>query len=168
MKRAGMEEIEFFSSGPAATHRAGVSLAAFLQPDDVVALYGDLGSGKTVMAQGICSGLGVSEPVTSPTYTLIQEYRGFPGGRHADGPRGGIKIYHFDFYRISSLREIEDLDPEGYFEAGGICLIEWAERGEIFLPDNHLSVRLARTGPDPDKRRIVLAAPGARDIRLES
>lgn len=167
MTRAGMKEIEFFSSGPAETHRAGASLAAFLRPDDVVALYGDLGSGKTVMAQGICSGLGVSGPVTSPTYTLIQEYRGFQGGKQAVPPVG-IIIYHFDFYRISSLREIEDLDPDGYFEAGGICLIEWAERGEIFLPGSRLSVRLARTGMDPDRRRIVLTSPAERNIRLLS
>jgi len=167
VNRAGREEIEFLSGGPGDTHRTGASLAGFLQPDDVVALYGDLGSGKTVLAQGICSGLCVSGPVTSPTYTLIQEYRGFLGGKQTV-PSVEIKIYHFDFYRISSLREIDDLDPSGYFEAGGVCLIEWAERGEIFLPENHLSVRLARIGADPERRRIVITAPGIRGIRLES
>ncbi|MBN1894931.1 tRNA (adenosine(37)-N6)-threonylcarbamoyltransferase complex ATPase subunit type 1 TsaE [bacterium] len=168
MNRTGTEEIEFFSSGPDDTRRTGASLAEFLKPDDVVALYGDLGSGKTVLAQGVCRGLGVTRPVTSPTYTLIQEYGGFLAGKGASDPPAEIKIYHFDFYRISSMREIEDLDPAGHFEAGGICLIEWADRGEMFLPESRLSVRLLRAGADPDRRRIILTVPVSRNIRLRS
>ena len=108
----------------------------------MVALTGDMGSGKTVFVQGICAGLKVEEMVTSPSFTLIHEYHGvFP-------------VYHFDFYRLNSTEEIESLDLEYYYQLRGICLIEWAERGDGLLPEARLSVTLIRSLKDENLRNI--------------
>lgn len=113
------------------TRQLGNTLAGLLQKGDVVALYGDLGSGKTVFVKGICEGLGVDEQVTSPSFTLIQEYR------------GRVPVAHFDFYRLESVSAIEDLGVDDYFDTG-ISLIEWAERGKEILPAEHFEVHLDR------------------------
>jgi tRNA threonylcarbamoyladenosine biosynthesis protein TsaE len=149
---AGPEDI--LSESREATLRAGEAFARRLAPGDVVALTGELGSGKTVFIQGICAGLGVREYVTSPTFTLMQEYPGrFP-------------VYHFDFYRLESAAEIAELDPAGAFEAGGVCLIEWAERGRTWLPEDRFDVELSHVlesgRPVPDKRRIRIRPPMGR------
>lgn len=103
-------------------------MAKYLESGDVIALYGDLGSGKTCFTQGVCRGLGVHEPVTSPTFTLINEYS------------NSMMIYHFDFYRIGSEDEIYGLGYEEYFYGNGICLIEWADRVHNFLPANRIEI----------------------------
>jgi tRNA threonylcarbamoyladenosine biosynthesis protein TsaE len=140
-----------------ATLRAGEALGRRLGAGDVVALTGELGSGKTVFIQGACAGLGVREPVTSPTFTLMQEYR------------GRLPVYHFDFYRLESVREIADLDPAAAFEAGGVCFIEWAERGRPLLPDGRIEVELSHVvengRPVPDRRRILIRTAGERGRR---
>jgi len=101
-----------------------------LMPGDVVTLLGELGSGKTCLVRGICKGLECADQVTSPTFTLINEYRGrFP-------------VYHFDFYRLESEQEIFDLGYEEYFFGDGICLVEWAERALPLLPQNYIEIRL--------------------------
>jgi tRNA threonylcarbamoyladenosine biosynthesis protein TsaE len=143
-----MEEgiLEILSESHDQTFGIGRAMAGFLEPGDIVALTGGLGCGKTVFAQGVCAGLDVKEVVTSPTYTLVQEYA------------GRMPVHHFDFYRLESAREIDDLDLPGYFQAGGVCLIEWAERGLAFYPDGHITVELARTfenGRPVVERRII-------------
>ena len=108
----------------------GTKIARFLTTGDVIALFGELGSGKTCIIKGICQGLAVKEDVTSPTFTIINEYiNKFP-------------IYHFDFYRINSDDEIYGLGYEEYFYGSGICLIEWADRIEKFLPSNRIEIHL--------------------------
>ena len=108
----------------------GKKLSQFLEPGDVIGFFGDLGSGKTRTIQGICQGLACGGEVSSPTFTIINEYQGkFP-------------IYHFDFYRIESETEIFDLGYEEYFYNEGICLIEWAERVRLLLPPNHIEIYL--------------------------
>lgn len=108
----------------------GRRLSQLLKPGDVIGFFGELGSGKTRTIQGICQGLGCDDQVTSPTFTIINEYRAkFP-------------IFHFDLYRIESEQEIFDLGYEEYFYDDGICLIEWAERIQSLLPVNHLEVYL--------------------------
>lgn len=138
--------LETITHSPDETSSLGKRLARLLEPGDVVAISGELGSGKTVMVQGICSGLGVKQVVTSPTFALIQEYR------------GRCPVYHVDFYRLESLRDIEDLDLFGYFESGGVSLIEWADRAEAFLPRDRITIRMDRMveneRPDENKRRI--------------
>jgi tRNA threonylcarbamoyladenosine biosynthesis protein TsaE len=136
------------SESPDATFRLGRGMAGTLGPGSVVAIRGELGSGKTVLVQGICSGLGVTGFVTSPTFTLIQEYH------------GRLPVYHFDLYRLENLREIEDLDMTGYFESGGVSLIEWAERAGPLLPKGRIEVAIDRVG---EKGKIL---EGSRRIRI--
>ena len=120
----------------------GRRLATALAPGDIVALYGNLGAGKTHLVKGICEGLGVpSEGVTSPTFTLVNEYAG------ADFP-----IYHFDAYRIERIEEFFELGYEDYFFDDGVCLIEWPEHIEPLLPEHTLRLRLIHLGGD--ERRI--------------
>lgn len=108
----------------------GEKLSRALKPGDVVALFGDLGSGKTRTVQGICQGLGCRDQVSSPTFTLINEYS------------GTLPVYHFDLYRIESESEIYGLGYEEYFNGDGVCLIEWAERITSLLPDNCIKIYL--------------------------
>ena len=135
----------------AATRAWGREFATRLGPGQVVGLYGDLGSGKTCLAQGICAGLGVLDHVTSPTFILINEYRGSVGG-------GQLPVYHFDLYRLSDPRELEDLGAEEYFYGDGVCLVEWAERAGSLLPARRWDIRLQQLAAD--ERQIVAVTVG--------
>ena len=126
------EDLEIVSASHEETFDWGKRLAGILTNGDVIALYGELGSGKTVFTQGVCTGLGVEDYVTSPSFTLVQEYR------------GRLSVAHFDFYRLESAEDIEGLDIDGYLMADGVCIIEWAERGELFLPQSRISVYIDR------------------------
>lgn len=95
------------------------------KPGDIFLLEGDLGVGKTVFAKGFAEGLNITEPITSPTFTIIQEYM-----------EGRIPFYHFDVYRIADVEEMYELGYEGYFFGEGVCLIEWASLIKDILPDN--------------------------------
>lgn len=108
----------------------GRKFAAALNPGDVVALIGDLGSGKTCLTRGICQGFDVKEEVTSPTFVLINEYQ------------GRIPVYHFDFYRLQNVQDVLNLGIDDYFADAGICLIEWADRALSALPRKRIEVRL--------------------------
>ena len=108
----------------------GKTIAQYLKPGAVLALMGHLGSGKTRLTRGICEGLQVQQPVTSPTFVLINEYR------------GKYPVYHFDFYRLESEAEIWDLGIDEYINGDGICIIEWAEHGLNLLPDSRIEIRL--------------------------
>ncbi len=145
------------SRSAAETDALGGRLAAILRAGDVVALTGELGSGKTVLAQGVCAGLDVHDPVTSPTFILVQEYQ------------GRLPVFHFDFYRLDSIREIEALDLDEYFDAGGVCLIEWAERGEPLLPRDRFSIVLEHLEEDghltETGRQIQISALSDRNLR---
>jgi len=117
------------------TKKFGRSLGKQLEPGSVVAMIGPLGSGKTVLVQGICSGLGVEKVVTSPSFVIINEY---PGRSH----RSPIWIYHFDLYRLENVEEFIKLGYEEYFYGKGITLIEWAEKVRPFLPKKRWEVNL--------------------------
>ena len=161
------QEIRLKTESAEATLKAGFDFASSLLPGDVVAFNGDLGSGKTVFIQGICQALRVRDYVTSPTYTLIQEYE---GEWLSPGVRGFVTIFHFDFYRLQSAEEIEGLDLDGYFMRDGLCLIEWAERGETLLPRSHFSIRIDRVVDSgrilPDTREILISAPANRNLEM--
>jgi tRNA threonylcarbamoyladenosine biosynthesis protein TsaE len=135
------------TSSPEETQSLGAALAERLQPGDLLALRGDLGSGKTCLIQGICRGLQVDGYVTSPTFILINEYVGQVRGR-------SLPVYHFDLYRIGSSEELEDLGAEEYFYGRGICLIEWAERAGDLLPPRRLDLTLEYL--TAGERRIAL------------
>jgi len=106
------------------TEKFGLELADQLKPGDVLALVGDLGTGKTTLTKAIARGLGVCGRITSPTFTIVREY---------DTRR--IPLYHFDVYRLESGADLTDIGAEEYFDAGGICVIEWADRVAEVLPD---------------------------------
>ena len=110
------------------TERLGFELAESLNPDDVVALYGDLGSGKTGFVSGIARGLNVSKSVKSPSFNIINEYP------------GDIPLFHIDFYRLEKSAEIEDIGWTEYLDSGGIVIIEWAERVKNVLPSKRIDV----------------------------
>lgn len=148
------EVLEIFSESPESTFQYGVRFSRVLRPGDVVGLSGELGAGKTVFIQGLCEGLGVKEPVTSPSFVLIQEYR------------GSYPVYHFDFYRLESPQEIEALDLNEYFDSNGICVVEWAERAEALFPKNHFFIKIFRIEENGkwsmQKRKIQILFPPGR------
>jgi tRNA threonylcarbamoyladenosine biosynthesis protein TsaE len=115
-----------------------------LKPGDVVALIGELGSGKTRFIKGICSGLGVTEHVSSPSFTIVNEYTSKIG-----------KIFHFDFYRIASTSELKEIGFDDYIYNEGICVIEWADRVMELLPPNRYDV-LFTLGESETVREIVI------------
>lgn len=104
---------------------------------NVITIDGDLGVGKTVLAQGIARGLGITEHVVSPTFTIIQEYTD-----------GRIPLYHFDVYRIEDPDEMYEVGYEEYFYGDGVCVIEWAELIEEMIPGDHIKIKIAK---DPAK-----------------
>lgn len=130
------------------TRQLGATLAQVLQPGDIIWLRGELGAGKTTLAQGIARGLGVNEPVLSPTFTLIREHR------------GRLPFFHADAYRLEGAEQAADLGLQEYFERGGVFAIEWAEHIAEALPEERLDV-LLEGGVDED-RRITLTAYGER------
>lgn len=115
------------------TFELGKSLGEKATPGEIYLLHGDLGVGKTVFTKGFAEGLGITEPVTSPTFTLIQEYE-----------EGRLPFYHFDVYRIGDVEEMYDLGYESYFFGDGVCLIEWASRIEEILPENCKSITIEK------------------------
>ncbi len=125
------------------TQKVGMELGARLVPGTVVGLIGELGSGKTCLAQGICRGLGVEEYVTSPSFVLIHEYE------------GRMPVYHFDLYRLREAEELFDLGYEEYFYGDGVCLVEWAERAASLWPEDAVEVHLKYLGTE--KRKIALS-----------
>lgn len=132
------------TASPAETVALGRRLAERLGPGDVLALYGDLGAGKTHLVKGLCAGLGIApETVSSPTFTIVNEYD------------GTLPVYHIDAYRIERTEEFFELGYETYVFGDGVCLIEWPERVEALVPEHALRLRLAHGGGDA--RRIETA-----------
>lgn len=117
------------------TQALGQKLASRLAPGDVIAYFGDLGAGKTAFTRGLAQGLGITDPVTSPTYTIVNEYLS-----------GRIPLFHFDMYRLSSSDELFDIGWEDYLSRGGVCAVEWSENVIDALPEDTVWVRIAREG----------------------
>ena len=135
---------------PEETFEAGRKIGMNAKPGQIYTLTGDLGVGKTVFTQGVAAGLGITEPVNSPTFTIIQEYED-----------GRLPFYHFDVYRIADLEEMEEIGYDDYFFGQGICLIEWAELIEEILPEKRIEVTIEK---DLDKgfdyRKITIEERG--------
>ncbi len=122
----------------------GVKIGEQALPGTVICVDGDLGAGKTVLAQGIAKGLGISEQVVSPTFTILQEYRD-----------GRIPFYHFDVYRIEDPDEMYEVGFEDYFYGDGVCMIEWAELVRELLPEDHVHITIEKQmDRGSDYRRI--------------
>ena len=142
MRKTFTDLLPLETTAPEATRSFGAKLAECLGPGDVVALYGDLGTGKTQLVKGICAGLGFdAQEVRSPTFTLLHEY----ATEH-------LPVYHFDAYRIRRPDEFFELGYEEYFYDEGLCLVEWPARVETLLPPGTLRLRLTHQGGD---RRLI-------------
>lgn len=137
------DEIEWISTGPAETRAFARQMAAQLGPGAVLALHGDLGAGKTCFVQGLAAGLDVQQPVSSPTYTLVNEYR------------GRLPLYHVDLYRLHSVDEALDMGLDDYLDGTGITAIEWPERAATALPARTRHIRFTH-GQTPTDRVIRL------------
>ena len=138
---------------PEETEAVGRKLAAQLQPGDVLAYYGDLGTGKSAFTRGLASSLGVTEPVTSPTYTIVDEYLS-----------GRLPLFHFDMYRLGSADELFDIGWEDYLARGGICAVEWSENVEEALT-GALRITITKDSADETVRTITIEG-GARFANL--
>ena len=123
--------IESFSSED--TYNLGKKLAAGACPGQIYCLDGDLGVVKTVFTQGFAAGLGITEPVNSPTFTIVQEYNG-----------GRLPFYHFDVYRIGDVTEMDEIGYEEYFFSDGVCLVEWGSMIKELFPENTIYVRIEK------------------------
>lgn len=122
------------------TYRIGKELGQQAVSGQVYCIYGDLGVGKTVFAQGFADGLGIRDVVNSPTFTIVKEYEG-----------GRLKLYHFDVYRIGDVDEMEEIGYQDMIDGDGVCLIEWANLIEEILPPNYIQITIeknAERGPD--------------------
>ncbi|MCI7469116.1 MAG: tRNA (adenosine(37)-N6)-threonylcarbamoyltransferase complex ATPase subunit type 1 TsaE [Lachnospiraceae bacterium] len=137
-----MEKFESHSAKE--TEQFAADLAAKALPGDVYTLTGDLGVGKTVFAKGFAKGLGITEPVTSPTFTIVQEYLS-----------GRLPLYHFDVYRIGDPDEMEETGFYDYIDRGGVVLIEWAELIEDVLPENRTEITISKDLAGDDDYRLI-------------
>jgi len=136
-----------YCAGPDETQALGKEWASRLQAGDLVLLSGPLGAGKTLLARGICEGLGLDpHSVLSPTFTIVHEYRG-----------GKIDVFHIDLYRLETLAQIEALGLDEIFDAGGVCLVEWPERLQSMAPERAWKVSLSMD--ERGGRKVELQAP---------
>ena len=126
------------------TQALGTKLAKRLQPGDVIAYFGDLGAGKTALTRGIAQGLGITDIVTSPTYTIVNEYL-----------TGRLPLFHFDMYRLGSSDELFDIGWEDYLARGGVCAVEWSENVEDAL-QGAIRVTIEKDPFEADTRRITI------------
>ncbi len=131
---------------PEETFELGKEIGEAAKPGQVYTLNGDLGVGKTVFTQGVAAGLGITEPVSSPTFTIVQVYE-----------EGRLPFYHFDVYRIGDIEEMEEIGYDDYFFGEGICLIEWAELIRDILPEKRIEVTIEKDLTQGfDYRRITV------------
>ncbi len=141
-----MTSVIYESYRPEDTFSVGEKIGKDAMPGEVWTLTGDLGSGKTVLTQGVAKGLGITEPVSSPTFTIVQIYES-----------GRMPLYHLDVYRIGDIEEMEETGYEDYFYGEGLCVVEWAELIEELLPERYHRITIEK---DPvkgfDYRRILV------------
>ncbi len=140
------------TNSPEETYEIGKKMGEAAKSGEVITLSGDLGVGKTVFAQGFAAGLGINEPINSPTFTIIQEY-----------DTGRIPLYHFDVYRIADIEEMYEIGFEEYIYGDGVCLIEWANLISELLPENIISVDISKAlDKGFDYRKITVINNGLR------
>ena len=143
------------------TQRLGMRLGELLQGGELLLLEGQLGTGKTTFTQGLARGLAITATVNSPTFTLLKEYPAQPRTAQEEQPaRVGPALYHFDLYRLDDPAEIFDLGFDDYFSGNGVCIVEWADKADLYWPADHLRIRLKMLSET--KRGLVFTATGAR------
>ena len=134
--------MEFITNSPEETEKVGAALGKILKPGVVIAYRGDLGAGKTAFTRGLARGLGYGDMVTSPTYTIVNEYLG-----------GRLPLFHFDMYRLASSDDLWDIGWEDYLERGGVCAVEWSENVDDAM-ENAIFITIHKTGEE--SRRIEI------------
>ena len=139
--------MEITTNSPAETEAVGASLAATLEPGSVIAFTGDLGAGKTAFTRGLAKGLGIEERVTSPTFTIVNEYEG-----------GRLPLFHIDMYRLGSTDELFDIGWEDYLARGGVCAVEWSENIADALEEDTICVDIRRG--EHDGQRVITITGG--------
>jgi tRNA threonylcarbamoyladenosine biosynthesis protein TsaE len=138
-----MKEYESYSYED--TQRIAAEFADTLKGGEFIAMYGDLGAGKTAFTQGLAKALGVTRYVTSPTFTIVNEYE------------GRLPLYHFDVYRIADPEEMYEIGYEEYIESGGVCIVEWSELIEELFPDSYIRITITKDDEKgTDYRKIVI------------
>ena len=140
----------YVTNSPAETEALGQRLAERLQPGDVIAYTGDLGAGKTAFTRGLARGLGITERITSPTFTIVNEYQG-----------GRLSLFHFDMYRLGSSDELYEIGWEDYLARGGVCAVEWSEIVADALEEDCIRVDI-RQGDTENQRKITVE--GVEDL----
>ena len=140
----------YVTNSPAETEALGQRLAERLQPGDVIAYTGDLGAGKTAFTRGLARGLGITERITSPTFTIVNEYQG-----------GRLPLFHFDMYRLGSSEELYEIGWEDYLARGGVCAVEWSEIVADALEKDCIRVDI-RQGDTENQRKITVE--GVEDL----
>lgn len=141
--------MEFITNSPEETEKIGAAVGRIIPAGTVLAYRGDLGAGKTAFTRGLARGLGFKEAVTSPTYTIVNEYLG-----------GRLPLFHFDMYRLSSADDLFDIGWEDYLSRGGVCAVEWSEQVADALPEGTVYVTLTRH-PEHDGWRSITVEGGA-------
>ena len=137
--------MEYISKNSADTKKIAAEFVKTLHEGDVICMYGDLGAGKTAFAQGLAQGLNIGEPITSPTFTIVNEYY------------GDLPLYHFDVYRIADPDEMYEVGYEEYVYGDGVSVIEWAELIEDILPENRYNVTIKKDmAKGEDYRKIII------------
>ncbi len=129
------------------TQKLGMKLGNLAEAGDVILLVGNLGVGKTCLTQGIARGLGIDDYTASPSFVLVREYQ------------GRLPLYHIDFYRLDALEEMAELGLDDYLNGGGVCVVEWADKGLGALPEEHLRIEMQYLAPT---RRKLSLFPGGR------
>lgn len=137
------------------TNKFGYFLGTLLKRGDVVSLNGDLGSGKTTLTKAIGTGMGIESYITSPTFTIINEYP------------GDIYLYHFDTYRLEAVEEAEDLGFDDYLFGQGVCVVEWAEKIEKFLPEETIYIKIDYLGENERELEILEKTNRSKEIARE-
>ena len=145
--------MEYITGCPEETEAVGAALGRVLTPGSVVAYRGDLGAGKTAFTRGLARGLGCDEMVTSPTYTIVNEYLG-----------GRLPLFHFDMYRLASADDLWDIGWEDYLERGGVCAVEWSENVADAM-EGAIRVTIGKTG-DQSRRITIEGGDNLADFSL--
>jgi len=176
-QEAAINTLDIISHSSAQTQRLGMRLGELLRGGELLLLEGSLGTGKTTFTQGLARGIGITEVVSSPTFTLLKEYPGQPGPtaqreqaqvtqqhQQQERHRVGPALYHFDLYRLDDPEEILDLGFEDYFFGNGVCVVEWADKAELLWPAEHLCLRMKIMSET--KRGLLFTATGLRYCEL--
>ena len=145
--------LEFKTNNAKETEELGLRIGQALRGGEILAMTGDLGAGKTTMTKSLASGLDIDEHITSPTFTIVNEYE------------GRLKLFHFDVYRIADVEEMYDLGFEEYIYSGGVCIIEWSNLIEEILPDDTINIQILYI--DDNKRQINITGKGSKFENLK-